>query len=107
MTLAHFFVYSLATWRIASLLVLENGPWSIFFRLRELSGIEHDQDGNVLIVPDKFFSGILSCVWCCSMWVAFGWTMFWMLCPDVSIRVGVMFGFSAVAILIDKFLKSA
>lgn len=77
----------------------------MFVRLRELAGIEHDENGDVLIVPDRLWAGVLSCVWCCSIWVAFGFTLFWLLAPEIAIRVAVVFGFSAGAILIEKYLE--
>lgn len=44
----------LATWRLTSLLVQEDGPARLFARLRAFST----------------FGGVLECVWCCSVWVA-------------------------------------
>ena len=55
----------LAGWRIASLLVNEDGPFDVFARLRHRVGIREGEpyDDNVL-------TGVLSCVWCCSVWTA-------------------------------------
>jgi hypothetical protein len=52
-----FLIAALATWRVAFLLVREEGPWKIFSTLREKSG--------------KGFGGkLLGCVKCTGMWVA-------------------------------------
>lgn len=59
----------LAVWRISSLLVHEDGPWYVFKRLREAVGFEYYDDGAVLREPDN---NVLACVWCTSVWVAFG-----------------------------------
>jgi len=99
-------VYSLATWRIASLLVNEQGPGNVFRRLRSAVGIEHDQDGNVTIIPDGFLAGIFSCVWCASVWVGFGWAGLVYAMPDVGFRLASAFAFSALAILIQRWLES-
>lgn len=75
MTLVELIVYGLATWRISSLLVDEPGPFRIFVRLRSLVGITHDEDDNVAIIPDGFLPGILSCVWCTSIYIGLFWTL--------------------------------
>jgi len=103
MRLIDLVIYGFATWRVASLLVNENGPWNLFVWLRELTGIEHE-DGEVFIIPSGFWPDLFSCVWCCSMWVAFFWLVFWMAWPWMALRVAIMFSFSTVAILVDKRL---
>lgn len=102
MTLFEFIVLGLATWRVSSLLVDERGPFDIFIRLRGLVGIENDQDGIPTLIPDGFLPGILSCVWCCSVWVAGFWVVFWSLIPDVSILCGEVLALSALAIILNK-----
>lgn len=98
-------ILSLATWRISIMLVREAGPFSVFRRLRELSGITHDADGAVLTVPaDRFFAGLFSCVWCASVWIGAGWTIFWFFLPRFAILAGTVFFLSAVAIVVDRFL---
>lgn len=49
------------------MLVLEHGPLSCFLRLRELTGIEHDDEGEQIAWNDN---NPLSCVLCTSVWVA-------------------------------------
>ena len=105
MTLTYFLIYSLATWRIASLLVQEDGPGNVFRRLREAAGIEHDDNGDVYLVPDTFFAGVLSCIWCCSIWVAAGWTGAWLFIPEISVWLALPFGLSAGAIILDSWKK--
>lgn len=101
MSLTEFLIFGLATWRISSLFVNEKGPGNIFLRLREFSGIVHDEESNILMIPDKFFAGVLSCVWCCSVWVAIGLSLAWILWPPVAFRIAIIFGISAIATLID------
>src|SRR3990172_3330830 len=75
MTLTSLLIYGLATWRISSILVNEAGPWDVFVRLRALAGIGHDKNRQAVIIPDGFFASILSCIWCCSVWVGLGWML--------------------------------
>jgi len=48
------------------MLVKEQGPLGIFMRLRELTGIVHDDDGEFV----SWGYSPLVCVLCTSMWVA-------------------------------------
>lgn len=105
MNLTNLVIFGLATWRISSLFVVESGPFRVFHKIRELAGIVHDDEGTPYQYPDSFFGELLSCVWCTSIWVGAGWTLFWLLSPDVALKCAIPFAFSAAAILIDKFLK--
>lgn len=98
-------IYGLATWRIASLFVNEPGPWDIFLKIREWTGIEHDDDKQKTIIPDRTAANLLACVWCCSLWVGVFWmAMDWLL-ADTALRLAAAFAFSTVAILIQKALE--
>lgn len=105
MRIVELIVFGLATWRIASLLVNEDGPWFMFYRLRERVGIGHDAQRRILTIPDRFLAQVLSCVWCCSIWVGFGWLGFWWLFPEVVLKLATAFSFSAVAIMIEKWVR--
>lgn len=85
----------LATWRVAYMLVRETGPWRVFTRLRELTGIRHDDEGYPIAVPD---GNVLGCVWCTSVWTAL--VLVWMPAP-----VLLVFAASAIAIIVNEKLK--
>lgn len=104
MDLTTFLLLSLAAWRIASLLVRETGPFNIFVWVRERVGIGHDEHGVPYMVPDNVFAGVLSCVFCASVWVAGGWLLFWLIVPGVAIKIATVFAISTGAILIDRWL---
>jgi len=105
MELMELVVYGLAVWRLAALLVHERGPFDVFLKIRKLADIVHDENGNAVIVPNTFLGGVLSCVWCASVWIAFFMTIFWNINHDLSLKFSVLFAFSAVAILIEEHLK--
>lgn len=65
-------IVGLASWRLASLLVDEEGPWHVFARLRQWAGIPAGPGE----IPDGILAGILSCIWCATVWVV---PVFWML----------------------------
>jgi Protein of unknown function (DUF1360) len=52
-----FLIAALATWRVAFLLVREEGPWGVFSVLRNKSG-------------KGFLGRLLSCVKCVGTWIA-------------------------------------
>lgn len=104
MTFTYFIIYSMAIWRIASLLVREAGPWNIFITFREWSGIRHDDGGFPMLVPDNVLAQALSCIWCSSLWVAFFFTIFMYFLPLLSLQMATIFAFSTAAILIDQMI---
>ena len=68
----------LATWRIAHLLALEDGPWDVIAHLRIRLG-------------DNFWGRLLDCFYCVSLWVAapitafvrpplIEWPLWWLAC---------------------------
>ena len=109
-------VAALATWRLSSLLVNEDGPWLIFWRLRFWLGVGEKvvlsiskrdpsrADGELSVSregPKTLLSGLLECLWCTSVWVALVMfalaltPLWWLLCP---------FALSAGAILLDAVM---
>ena len=106
MQISELIIFSLAVWRISSLFVNETGPLDIFVRIRKLSGIEHDEEGIPYLIPHNLFAGILSCVWCCSIWISIFWTVFWFFSPNLSMICAVPFTLSALAILLNKFINN-
>lgn len=105
MTIVELLIYGAATWRIASLFVQESGPFDIFTRIRELEGIRHDDEGNILATPNTFFGELLSCIWCSSLWVALFWGIVILVFPAVALKIAMVFAFSTIAVMIDKWLS--
>jgi hypothetical protein len=94
-------ILALATWRVAAMFVKEDGPGLIFRKVRALTGIGHDESGKVYMVPDTFMAGLLSCVWCASVWVGAGWIVLWYFLPEITLLLGSIFALSALAIAFD------
>lgn len=57
---------ALATWRLASLVTHENGPWDVLAKIRHWAGVRYDEHSNCI------GNELLCCFWCCSMWQALG-----------------------------------
>lgn len=80
---------SLGAWRLAVLLVREDGPFLIVRRLRMVIGIDHDDNGVPISWPDRFPAQLFECVWCMSIWTAGLMVLLWWLCPVVVWVAGV------------------
>jgi len=113
MSIVTFLVVGLAVWRISSLLVNENGPFYVFRELRERAGIHNTirsifgKNANTVekVVPDTFFAQLLSCVWCCSIWVGFSFTLLLCMSEAVSVLISLPFAWSAVSIFLNKHIE--
>lgn len=104
MDIYKLFLFSIATWRISALVTKEAGPFHVFEKLRILAGVQHDADGNVVMVPEKFFAELLTCIWCSSIWIGAILFFLWLLIPAYMLSLCFILFMSAVAIVIDKFV---
>ena len=90
-------IVGLAGWRLAHLLIGEDGPWSSFVRLRHLLGVP--EGGEVT----GFFPTLLTCPWCLTVWTAalmWGlWYVHWAIPAAVAA--------SAVAIGAERWIADA
>lgn len=98
MTPFQLIVFSIATWRVASLFVNEDGPWFIFEKLRYEAGIR-----NMEIGPG-FLAQLLSCTWCFSLYVGVGWTLFYLWQPKIAFLCACAFALSAITIFVHAIL---
>jgi len=97
----NFLISSLAVWRISSLLVREDGPWDVFAKLRNISGVKYNEYS--VSYGTNLISSILSCVWCTSVWVGFFVAL---LDKPVNIRTLLRaLALSSSAIIIDEVIN--
>lgn len=99
MEIVHFIIYALAVWRISNIFVREQGPWNVFEKLRDWSGIEYEG-----MIPSNLIGSLLSCTWCFSVWIAFVFVVLIFVIPAWSLWIAMPFALSAAAILVDNFL---
>lgn len=112
----HLIVLALATWRISSLFVNEDGPWFIFVIFREWSGIyftypyhvppssPHDF-GKEKVVPLRLLPQILSCIWCTSVYVGGILIIAYYFFPALTFYASLPFALSALAILFNLVVE--
>lgn len=67
-TLIVAILYSIATWRLARLLVKEEGPFDFMARARDWIGVYYDE--KTRCVGRNVFAKGLCCIKCTSLWVA-------------------------------------
>lgn len=79
-----FLILALATWRLSSLMVNEDGPFKMFEYVRQL--------------PGPF-----ECIWCFSVWVGIFLSISFITIPLYTTWFCMPFALSTVAILVDKF----
>ena len=86
-TIVYFVIGVLATYRLASLLQREVGPFNMFVWIRERFGIVHDVLGFPHGYPETMWGKLFECFWCLSVWVGTGVTIvmvlggWWLLMP--------------------------
>ena len=90
MTLLHFTILSLATWRLSSLLVNEDGPNRLFNSFREQ-------------VSD--WTGLFDCVFCTSVHVGFILVIAYFFYPVITFWIMLPFALSGAAIMADKWVN--
>lgn len=98
-TLTDLLVLSMATWRMTSLLVNEDGPKDVFGKFRSFVGVRY----NEFSVPygTNWIAEMLLCTWCASMWVA----LVFALLTGRKNFVANWLAISAGAIIIDTYTK--
>ena len=102
-TIVALLVLGLATWRVSSLFVAEEGLLGIFAKFRFFIGVKYDSLSQP--VGTNFIADIFTCVWCASVWVGLFFAVLWFINADAAIILALPFALSAVAILIEEFVK--
>ena len=85
-----FALASLATWRIAHILVYEDGPFDVFDKTRQAMGT----------IPALY--KLINCLKCVSVWVGAGFSI--LIATSLSEFVLYAFALSGAAILIDEII---
>lgn len=92
----------LATWRVTSLFVYEEGPWELFEKLRYKTGVYFLNPDTEQ--PETMLGKLLSCFWCTSIWVA---ALVGLILTQSWTIIVVVPSLSAGAILIDTLIEAS
>ena len=100
-------ILSAAVWRISYMLVWEDGPFDIFERLRTKAGIGYDMEGERGILARlplwrTTVAKLFLCVYCMSMWWAFGFAILYYIQPFTAVALAVPFALSTGAIALNR-----
>ena len=90
-------IIGLASWRLASLLVNEEGPGLIFMRLRTLVGVVEGPGEQ----SSGFLPLVFSCIWCMSVWTTIAATIAWYFSHEAVMLAAAM----AIAVLAESFVR--
>lgn len=91
----------LATWRISSLLVYEDGPFEIFERLRHRAGVVYNEHSQREGTND--LAKGLTCLWCVSVWVSAFWVVLLAL-SGWCLWLALPFAISGGAVLVEQWM---
>lgn len=103
-----FLLYALATWRIANMLVAEDGPSHVFYRLRYRLGvrcIDSKCYERYADPPDRFLPSLFLCIWCMSVWIAGMWLLAAAVWRKGTDFLATLSALSAVACLLDGVMQ--
>lgn len=92
-------ILALATWRLTSLLVWEDGPFEVFARFRRKCGVRYDES-NMAYGTNWFAKGLI-CPACASVWFGILWGAGYILWMPTW-KVALPFALSAMAIIIER-----
>ena len=81
-----FFLGTLAVWRVTHLIVAEDGPWDVLFRLRRW--LERRRIGMLFL-----------CFYCLSIWISV--PAAWLIGRDWPERIFLWLALSAASILVE------
>jgi len=101
MSVIEFLILGLATWRLSSLLVNEEGPWGLLARFRHLLGVRYDELSNVY--GTNILARLLTCLWCTSVWIGAFLVVAFLLMPKVVLLM-MPFALSGFAILFEEMI---
>lgn len=91
MDLVDITIIGLASWRVASMLVHEDGPALIFQKVRDAAGLK---PGPV----SGFFPTLFSCMYCMSVWTTIAAFLLYLLFPVLVMLIAAM----SVSLIVHK-----
>lgn len=95
------FILILATWRISSLLVYEDGPFEIFERLRQRAGVVYNAHSQREGTNE--LARALTCLWCVSVWAGAFWVALLAL-SEWCLWLALPFAVSGGAVLVEQWI---
>ena len=102
MALSMFLYLSLAAWRLASLIANEDGPWTMFKRLRQRAA---DWCNRYRFCRKLGLYELVTCEWCNSIWIGVGFTALYLWIGQTIFYLTLPLALSAVVIIIKYVVQ--
>jgi hypothetical protein len=99
MKIDNFLILALATWRIVSLLYIEDGPYLILARFRTYIGIYYDE--HTQRQADNELGKAVNCPACLSVWIGGAVALGYWILPAVMPWLCLPLALSTAAIMIE------
>lgn len=90
-------IFILAIYRISFMLAHEDGPFRIFDRLRQITGVYRNK------YPKNMIAGVLECPLCLSVWLAFATTVVYWYNEDITVWLALPFALSGGAVWMIQY----
>ena len=97
MAFTTFIYLSLASWRLASLIANEDGPWQMFQRFRQLA---EKWCNKYKFCSELGLHELVTCEWCNSVWIGAGLTLLYLWIGDTILYLALPLALSTVVIII-------
>lgn len=96
-----FIIMGLATWRMTSLMVSEDGPWDMLARMRSWVGVCYDDHSEAC--GRNVIAQALTCEWCFSVWVASIFLAGYIFAHSIMMIAAYILALSAASIAIGAW----
>ena len=90
-----------AGWGCTAMLSYEKGPFNIFVKIRQLIGIQHDDQGQPTVWSDNVLANAVSCPWCLGIYGAVAMWGLW----QVSQTAVMILAASAGLVIIEQWAR--
>lgn len=92
-----FVVLALATFKLSSMMVIEQGPAGIYAKFRDLIGIKYRQGD---FIPENWLASEMTCQYCAMIYPALILTLLYFFFPRVTIYISFPFALSTIGTLL-------
>lgn len=96
--LTELVILGLATWRLSSFLVNEQGPAGLCERFRSFLGISYNKAGEK--IAKNWLASELTCQWCFSLYIGILFGLMYLIVPKTAFYVALPLALSTINILV-------
>lgn len=99
--LENLLIIAFATYRLTLLFSKEAGPLDMFGWIRFKLGVRHDEHSRE--TATGFWSELILCPYCFSVWVGIVLTVYWLVAGDIALITMLPFTLSGVVVFCFKW----